>query len=469
MDEKTAQQTLSELRPQGAPSAPPRPFLFVAMECARPLAGGARYALADADEIHIGRGSTRKASRSVDGRTRRLSIAVPDARMSQDHARLVAHGGGHVLEDRGSRNGTKVNGRDVTASPLNDGDLLQIGRTLLVYRRALAAPEVHAHDVDSDALAPRLPGMRTLTPALAAQLDALARVARSEASVLVVGETGTGKELLARAVHRLGRPEGPFVGVNCGAIPTGLVESQLFGHVRGAFSGALRDEPGFVRAAAGGTLFLDEVGDLPRPSQAAFLRVLQEREVVAVGATRPVAVDVRVVSATHAPLEELVAEGEFREDLFARLSGFVFRAPALRDRREDIGIVVTELLTRLAPTRQELTFDPEAARALFSYAWPRNVRELEQALTVALALAGGDSIGRAHLPEAVVTAGASVRAAPASLDAEGEALRRELIAQLEAHAGNVAAVSRAMGRARPLVHRWLKRFHLDPEVFRGKR
>jgi DNA-binding NtrC family response regulator len=293
-------------------------------------------------------------------------------------------------------------------------------------------------------------------------------VARSGANVLLLGETGTGKEVLARAVHAVARPDGPFVAVNCGAIPLGLVEAHLFGHVKGAFSGAVRDEVGFVRAAQGGTLFLDEIVDLPRSSQAALLRVLQEREVVPVGSTRPVPVDIRVIAATHADVEELVRRGELRADLLARISGFIFHVPPLRERREDIGVIASQLLARLAPERTGVSFEPEAGAALFAHGWRHNVRELEHALTVALALAD-DEIELEHLPPAIAGATSSYPPPPESERPaeEAAALREELTRLLAKHRGNVSAVARDMGRARPLVHRWLKRYRIDASTFRG--
>ncbi len=198
-----------------------------------------------------------------------------------------------------------------------------------------------------------------------------------------------------------------------------------------------------MRGGDRGTLLLDEIGDLPLAAQAAMLRVLEEEEVLAVGAARPVKVDLRVVSATHRDLDALVAEERFRPDLLARLSGYVCALPPLRERREDFSLFVAALLTRLAPAGA--TFTPEAVRALLRYEWPLNVRELEKCLASAVALAGGARIDLEHLPSAV---------------------RSELIALLRRHGGNVTAVARAMGKARTQVQRWLRRFGIDPLSFR---
>src|SRR5207302_1217977 len=189
------------------------------------------------------------------------------------------------------------------------------------------------------------------------------------------GETGTGKEVIARAIHAASRRPGAFVAVNCGALAPNLVESELFGHKKGAFSGATEDHNGLVRAADKGTLLLDEIGDLPVPTQAALLRVLQQREVLPLGTTKPMPVDLRVVAASHRDLEAEVGAGRFREDLWSRLAGYTAQLPALRDRREDLGLLVAALLARLVQTRP-IRFTSEAGLALVQYDWPRNVREL---------------------------------------------------------------------------------------------
>jgi transcriptional regulator with GAF, ATPase, and Fis domain len=274
--------------------------------------------------------------------------------------------------------------------------------------------------------------------------------------VLLRGESGAGKEVLAAAVHRLSGRRGRFQPVNCGAIPPNLTESTLFGHRRGAFSGAVDDQPGLVRGADGGTLLLDEIGDLPLPAQAALLRVLQESELLPLGAARPVKVDLRVVAATNQDLEALAAEGRFRRDLLARLSGYVCHVPPLRERREDFSLIVAALMTKLGAA--DATFSADAARALLRYEWPLNVRELGKCLASAVALARGKRITSEHLPPLV-------NAAPPA-PAVDNGRRDELIAQLRAHRGNVSAVARAMGKARAQVQRWLRRFRIDPVAFR---
>jgi transcriptional regulator with PAS, ATPase and Fis domain len=288
-------------------------------------------------------------------------------------------------------------------------------------------------------------------------LRALAEVAPSTLPVLVRGETGTGKELAARAVHARSGRAGPFVAVNCGALPATLVESELFGARRGAYSGAVEERVGLVRAAEGGTLFLDEIGDLAAPSQAALLRVLEEREVLPLGAARPLRVDVRFVAATHRDLDALAQAGTFRADLLARLAGFTLALPPLRARREDLGLLARALLAREAPERAaRATFSVEAARALFRHRWPANVRELGKCLHAAALLARDGAIGLAELPEAL-------RVAPdeAPLSDEDARRRAELAALVERHGGNVSAIARALGKDRKQVQRWLKRFKIE--------
>jgi two-component system response regulator PilR (NtrC family) len=225
--------------------------------------------------------------------------------------------------------------------------------------------------------------------------ELITRVARSQAPVFICGESGVGKELVARLVHESGpRREGPFVPVNCGAIPSELMESELFGHKRGSFTGAISDQKGLIQSAEGGTLFLDEVADLPLHMQVKLLRVIQEKAVRPVGESREVPVDVRILSATHRHLTELVAQGRFREDLYYRINVIELRVPALRERLEDLPdlaeTIVRRLALRLDMAPPELT--PAALELLRGYPFPGNVRELENVLERALTLCDGDRI-----------------------------------------------------------------------------
>jgi transcriptional regulator with AAA-type ATPase domain len=464
--EETAQDPM---RPARRPAARTVPQLIVALECGRPLAGSARYSLAGVDEVIIGRGAVRGAVRSVEDNVQRLEVTVPDPRMSSSHGRLGPRGNQWVIEDLGSRNGSLLNGHLFERAVIGDGDVLQLGNTTFLLHPSVALPHGAPDDLDSSALASVAPGFPTIVPSLAAAFAALETVARSNVSVLVLGETGTGKEVVARSIHALSGVAGDMVAVNCGAIPDALVESQLFGHMKGAFSGAIQDHRGFVRAADGGTLFLDEIGDLPRASQAALLRVVQEREVTPVGSTRAQRVDVRFVCATHAPLAELAARGVFRSDLLARLGGFTIVLPPLRERREDLGLFVAALLAKVAAERAtEIRLSAEVGRAFLTYAWPHNVRELEQCLARAAVLAKSGTIDVEHLPPDISAVAAIAGRAPEAveLSPENDARRSELVAQLQAHEGNIAEVARAMGKARTQIHRWMKRYGLEAERFR---
>jgi two-component system response regulator PilR (NtrC family) len=239
---------------------------------------------------------------------------------------------------------------------------------------------------DTGVFGPRLLGM---SPAMQNLRDMIARVARSQAPVHIFGESGTGKELVAKLIHESGpRHEGPFVPVNCGAIPTELMESELFGHKRGSFTGAVADKTGLIQSAEGGTLFLDEVADLPLHMQVKLLRVVQEKTVRPIGAAREESVDVRILSATHKNLAQLVAEGKFREDLFYRVNVIELRVPSLRERPEDVPELAEAILRRLG-RRMKITsplLGKDALSALEAYTFPGNVRELENILERAMTL-----------------------------------------------------------------------------------
>jgi transcriptional regulator with PAS, ATPase and Fis domain len=444
--------------------------LFLVMECARPLAGGARVAVSPGDEVVIGRGEARRIARTRDGKLAGARLSVPDRRMSADHARVAAGPEGTFVEDLDSTNGTLVDGASVQRAPLRDGSVLEIGRTLFVYRELVGPRTLKVSDCDAETDDGTPPGLATLSPVLAEAADRLKRVAPSLVTVMLRGETGTGKEITARAVHALSKRPGPFVAINCGAIPANLVESQLFGHLKGAFSGAVRDEPGLVRTAQFGTLFLDEIGDLPPASQAALLRVLQEGEVLPVGATRATQVDIRVVCATHKPLDDLMDAGTFRRDLYGRLAGFVYSLPPLRERRVDLGLLVAALL-RSSKTRggELLQFHPDAARALLRYDWPLNIRELGQCLGTASVLADEGLVRLEDLPPPVAELAAAPPSSVMRVDdtsSRDEDLRRELLVRLAESRGNVSEVARAMGKARQQIQRWVRRLGIDPDAFR---
>lgn len=258
------------------------------------------------------------------------------------------------------------------------------------------------------------------------------KVADTEATVLITGESGTGKELVARAIHSgSSRRSAPFVAVNCAAIPRDLLESELFGHVKGAFTGAIRDKEGKFQLAEGGTIFLDEVGDLPVELQPKLLRVLQERVVEQVGGTTPQKIDLRVVAATNADLEKWIAEGRFREDLYYRLCVIPIHLPPLRERTEDIALLLRYFCAKVGA--EGVTFSKQALERLQMYAWPGNVRELENTVERLLIMREGDQIGVEDLPEKFSAAAATPEGGVLRLPPEGYSLEQlEMEAVLEA-------------------------------------
>lgn len=446
------------------------PHLFLVLECDRPKAGGARYCLSGVSEVEIGRAGERSAQIE----NGRLRIGVPGRSMSGRHATLTRTDAGWTLRDEGSTNGSSVNGMETAEALLGDGDVIELGHSIFVLRERLPTPPFAPALQDSLTGPSASPALATLVPSLLREFATLARVASSDLSLLVFGATGTGKEMTARAVHALSGRRGAFVAVNCGALSPQLTESLLFGHVKGAFSGAHRDEIGFVRMADQGTLLLDEVGDLPAGAQATLLRVLQEREVVPVGNPRPIPVDVRVIAATHHPLSTLVEGERFRRDLFARLDGYRCTLPALAERIEDLGLLTAEVLRSL-PDGDRLRFTPDAGTALLFYDWPHNIRELSQHLKRAAVLTEDGLIRKEHVvpqsdgaePESAANA-ATPHARGRPLSPEDARLREELVLKLSEHHGNLADVARSMGKARMQIHRWLNRLDIDPGVFRLK-
>jgi DNA-binding NtrC family response regulator len=458
------ESTLS-IAPERRTTTSPVPVLYIALEGARPSAGSVRLSLATIDKVTIGRGAERAASLRVEDGCATLVVTIPDARMSSHHATLERELGRWIVADAGSKNGTVADGVAIERIALQGDALIELGNTVLVFRREVLAAG-SADVVDARDLTCEPHGLATIMPGLEADLAKLRTVARSAVPILIGGETGTGKELIARAVHALSQREGELVAVNCGAIPDTLIESELFGVVKGAYSGAVQDRPGLIRRADRGTLFLDEIGDLAPGSQAALLRVLQEREVVPVGGTRAVAVDYRLISATHRDLDEQIEHDQFRRDLYARVAGFRIELPPLRERRGELGLIVGTLLRRLAGDRAgTLRLGLDATRALSRYAWPHNIRELERSLEAAIALAVDGTIELEHLPVAVQ---AVLRDPASQLSAEELHDRDELLELLRRHGGNISAIARQLGKARMQIQRWLRRYGIDPEPFRTR-
>ncbi len=291
-------------------------------------------------------------------------------------------------------------------------------------------------------------------------------VAPTDSTVLIQGESGTGKEVIARYVHELsGRTASPFLSINCGALPEGLLESELFGHVKGSFTGAVRDKDGLFTAAAGGTFFLDEIGETTAATQVKLLRVLQQREVIPVGGTESVPIDTRVIAATNRDLEAEIRRGSFRNDLYYRLNVISIDLPPLRDRREDISLLAESFLKRAVEQRghppRALTSD--ALAALQAYDWPGNVRELENALERAVILARGDTIDVSALPDALTARRSEPLVAARELpNPTLEVIERAYIAWvLQSSGGQKTRAAEILGIDPSTLHRKLGRYGLD--------
>ncbi|MDX2454856.1 sigma 54-interacting transcriptional regulator, partial [Desulfosarcina sp.] len=290
-------------------------------------------------------------------------------------------------------------------------------------------------------------------------------VSRTDATVLIEGATGTGKDLLAKVVHSSSRrSDNPFVKVNCAAIPDNLLESELFGYIKGAFTGADRDKPGRFNEADGGTIFLDEIGDLPLSLQAKLLRVLEDREFYPLGSRHTQKVDVRIISATNRGLEKLVAEQQFREDLYYRLNVFRIELPEIKDRREDLPLLISHILRRLCATRDNhrVGLSEEAMEILLNYDYPGNVRELENVLEHALIICTDDVIARTHLPDYIHSRKTSAHnRTPVAAQSDPDKMnddRQRILNSLQQCQGNRHKTASALGINRTTLWRKMKRY-----------
>lgn len=392
--------------------------------------------------------------RTVVGREALESWGMPaDPLLSREHLVLELRGGTLLARDLDSRNGSRLGGRPLREAELASGDVLRLGDTLVLVREI-------ASDLRSTPPSRALAGLRGDAPVMHRLRRELSLLGPRPTTVLLHGESGVGKGLSARALHDLSGRSGPFVAVNCAAIPEHLAESTLFGHERGAFTGADRPHAGYFREASGGTLFLDEVADLPSVLQPKLLHAVEAGEVVPVGSARPVKVDLRIVSATSLDLEEAVASGRFRGELHARLAEYVLRLPALRERVEDVLPLFGDV------AGQDLS--PDLAEALLLHPWPYNVRELEKLATEA-AVRGADAgeLDLEHLHGRLQGPSAAPEAAGEAPVASGRPPDREtLTGALEATGGSVAEAARRLGRSRRQLYRDLARLEVDPADFR---
>jgi transcriptional regulator of acetoin/glycerol metabolism len=411
--------------------------------------------------------------KTVLGREAPSEIAIGVNAVSRIHAEIVYERNGYTLRDLDSTNGTLLDGHRIREARLEAGEEIRVGDAILKF----VVQDISGYAryrLDGTMLdgAARLASSGDFLGGF--QLDRIAgeigRIAQSPLSVMLFGESGTGKEVVAREIHQRSGRSGGFCAVNCAAIPGNLLESELFGYKRGAFSGADRDKPGLIRIAEGGTLLLDEIGDMPLAAQAKLLRVLQAREVFPLGATKPEPVDVRVICATHRDLRRMQTEGRFREDLFARLNEYELRLPPLRDRKEDVYLLLKAFLARHGRPELEPSF--RVMTALLHYDWPYNVRELEACTKRCIALTDSNVIGVELLPDQIrehMTDYGSwaVGVQPLEeLSQRGTPGEEELRTLLSRHQGNVAAVGRELGKARMQVHRWLKRYDISLDDYR---
>ena len=354
--------------------------------------------------------------------------------------------------------------------PLNKHELLRIAREVAEkaqLRDRLRLLEAQLKDrYGLHNLVGRSPAMQRL-------YELIERVREADCNVVITGESGTGKELVARAIHYTGpRPQAPFVAVNCGALPETIAERELFGHVRGAFTGAERTQPGYFETASGGTLFLDEFTELSPALQVKLLRAIQQREVIRVGSTEPIPVDVRILAATNRDPQRCVAEGSLREDLYYRLNVVTIHVPPLRERSEDIPLLVEHFLKQIAERTgtEPKRLDPAALEPLLKYPWPGNVRELQNVIERAVTLCPDEVIRRVELPRAPTPAAPTPPAGVPFGEARRrlkETFEREAIeAALRETSGNVTRAAKRLGIARSALQRLIKRHGLRPADFR---
>lgn len=396
------------------------------------------------------------------GRAVGLALSA-DRRASRVHAEIsVSHSATPIeLADADSKNGVFVNGERSRRAVLSDGDLIRIGDSLLLVR--------YEPDDGPGELVSGMVGISAVQRTLSARLRS---VAPSDSVVLLLGESGTGKDLCARSLHAESRRRGPLVSVNCAAVPDSLAESQFFGHASGSFTGAQKPHTGFFLAANEGTLFLDEIGELSPRGQALLLRALEERAVTPVGATSPLPCSARILSATNRDLPSAVAQGIFRGDLYARLCGIIISLVPLRQRREDILLLLSHAMgNKLRPMTARL------AEALLLYPYPWNVRELHQ-LAVHLSQCDADLLDLPHIADRLSsplvaqpqpTSSTETPETPVTtpVGLPKQPLSREVLERLlTEHQGIISRVAQAAGRSRRQVMRWLSQYQIDAETYK---
>jgi transcriptional regulator with PAS, ATPase and Fis domain len=401
----------------------------------------------------------KRASEAEPGQS---ALVLADRMVSSQHMSIArAPEGAFELTDLSSTNGTVVDGEPVqTSVRLRDGSIIFLGSHVALFRIATAT-ELSAIRAE---LARPLGPVPTISPAFATLCRKLRKLAEAGEEVLLTGETGAGKEVYANAIHKASGRTGPFVAINCAAIPRELVESELYGYARGAHSQAAMAKPGLIEEAEGGTLFLDEIGEMAPELQTKLLRFTQDRLLAPVGGLRARRIETRIIAATSrtAPPTETGGQG-LRADLAARLGAEPITLPPLRERIEDLGALAAHLMGERAKP-----FELGAFQAMCLHAWPGNVRELGKVVTSAAALAReSERIGFEHLPTAIAAA-PRLKSSPGRRRYRAPPTPEELSALLERYDGNVLRVARQLDRKPALVYRWAKRFGLDVDEFRDK-
>jgi two-component system, NtrC family, response regulator AtoC len=392
---------------------------------------------------HFGTYPLPPGSSVVIGRDASCDVPLPHPKISRRHT-LIRSGDTLEVEDLGSTNGTRVAGHKLDKGKrmvLDVGSNLRVGPYVVVVLEATGEPSVEA---------PLRAALPISDPTAAGVREVVARLAQAMVSVLITGETGVGKEVLARTIHELSGRQGQFVAINCASLSESLLESELFGHERGAFTGAAATKPGLFEVADGGTVFLDEIGELPPSLQAKLLRVLETRTVYRVGGVKPVSLDVRFLAATHRTLLDEVARGAFRQDLYFRVNGIMLTVLPLRERRESIPRLASTFLASAMPAgRKPPRIAAAAMAALVAHDWPGNVRELRTVMERAAVLCEGEELRPAHLLlDAAVEQRPAPEAAPAPAPASGGSERQRIVDALEACAGNQTRAARMLGISR---------------------
>jgi transcriptional regulator with PAS, ATPase and Fis domain len=452
-----AEQTLTAVQSPLSPGEQKdRAVLLVVGSAERPALPARTRLQIVGDELYVGR---RAEGLPVDAN----AAVLDDGLVSGRHARLAHGAGGYDLEDLGSKNGTWVdNLRTEGKVRLRDGALIFFGNHIAVFRMV---SHIELEAIKAELVAPLGP-VATASPTLAVACDRLRRLAASEGELLIVGETGVGKEVYARAVHLASGRKGHFMAINCAAIPRDLVESELFGYRQGAHSTAHQAKAGLIEEAEGGTLFLDEIGEMTPEAQIKILRFLQDRELTPLGSTRPRRMDVRIIAATNRTAAGPgKGPGGLRDDIVGRLGASPIYLPPLRNRVEDLGALAAHFLGATSVPGGQ--FDQPAFRALALHGWPLNVRELEKIVSTAAVLTGGSQpIALRDLPEPIART-IALPAAPGARRAAGPSpTPAQLEELLRRYEGNVADVSRELGKHRAAVWRWIKKFGLGPQKFR---